>query len=216
MRRKAAGVMPSTRAASPTVSNGAFAGPYLRPAARYSGSSAPLGRRKSSGSRQSAIASTSAFAAGSSRPPVTIRTLRSSASGAALMSIFAASSTALATTVALPSVHRCGWPSNVHASGLRGRISSNAMRSTAPSAIARACASETALRVASASLRMLNAKPLAITVSSTVSHSASTIAMPDCVPRTRTNRRCGARATPRLRGITPFTRCPCAFAAMAS
>ena len=72
---------------------------------------------------------------------------------------------------------------------MRGRDSSNAVRSTAPSAAARACASDTALRAASASLRMLNAKPLASTVSSTVSHSASTSAMPDCALRRSRDRR---------------------------
>ena len=58
------------------------------------------------------------------------------------------------------------------------RDSSNTVRSIAPSAAARACASEIMLRAASASLRIENAKPLAITVSMTVSHSARMSAMP--------------------------------------
>ena len=45
------------------------------------------------------------------------------------------------------------------------------MRSIAPSAAARACASDSALRADSASLRIENAKPLAITVSMIVSQS---------------------------------------------
>ena len=63
-------------------------------------------------------------------------------------------------------------------SGRRGRDSSYAVRSMAPLAAARACASDTMLRAASASLRIENAKPLPITVSRIVSHSASTSAMP--------------------------------------
>ena len=102
----ASAVMPSTRATSPIVSNGALAGPYFRLAARYSGSSAPFGRRSSSGSRQSAIASTRLAAAVSSSPPMTIEQILQQASGAALMSILAASSTAVTTTVASPSTNR--------------------------------------------------------------------------------------------------------------
>ena len=52
------------------------------------------------------------------------------------------------------------------------------MRSMPPSAAVRACASDSALRADSASLRIENAKPLAITVSMIVSHSTMMIAMP--------------------------------------
>ena len=43
---------------------------------------------------------------------MTISRLFRKGSGAELMSIFAASSTAVTTTVASPSTNRCGWPSS--------------------------------------------------------------------------------------------------------
>jgi hypothetical protein len=52
------------------------------------------------------------------------------------------------------------------------------MRSTPPPAAARTCASESALRAETASLRIENAKPLAMTVSMIVSHSTMITAMP--------------------------------------
>ena len=48
----------------------------------------------------------------------------------------------------------------------------------APLAAARACASDSALRADIASLRIENAKPLAMTVSMMVSHSTMINAMP--------------------------------------
>ena len=157
--------MPSTRESSSIVSNGAFAGPYLRFAARYSGASAPLGRRRSSGSRQSAIASTS--------PPPSKHRRRRPRSADANESIRGrididtrrlVDRGDLDCRVAVVPAMRLAV--GVHAAAMRGRISSNAPRSTAPSASARARASDTAFRVASASLRMLKANPLARTVSS--------------------------------------------------
>ena len=71
-------------------------------------------------------------------------------------------------------------PSRFQVSGVTVRDSSNTVRSIAPSAAARACAIEIMLRAAIASLRIENAKPLAITVSMTVSHSARMSAMPRC------------------------------------
>ena len=62
------------------------------------------------------------------------------------------------------------------------------VRSIAPSAAARACASDSALRADSASLRIENAKPLAITVSMIVSQSTMISAMPR-----RSTQKCAAR-----------------------
>ena len=59
---------------------------------------------------------------------------------------------------------------------MRGRNSSNVARSTAPSAAERACASDTALRDASAPLRIENANEPPMTVSSTVIHSTNSSA----------------------------------------
>ena len=78
------------------------------------------------------------------------------------------------------SVHVRRVPSATHVSVIRGRDSSNSVRSTAPSAALRALAAETALRAAIVSLRIENANPLAITVSRIVSQSARTSAMPRC------------------------------------
>ena len=115
-----------------------------------------------------------------SAPPTLTNRLRNSTSLAALMSILADSSVALAVSVVSPSFQVCAWPSRFQVSAEAVRESSNTVRSMAPLAAARACAIEIMLRAAIASLRIENAKPLAITVSMTVSHSARMSAMPRC------------------------------------
>ena len=154
--------MPSTRATSPIVSNGALAGPYFRLAARYSGNSAPFGRRSSSGSRQSAIASTSVAAAASSSPPMTIEEVLQQAIRRRIdvdLRRFidggdddgrVAVDEPMRLAVRLPDIR------DLRAHQLERRALDGAVGD------ARTCASDTALRTASASVRMLNANPLAM------------------------------------------------------
>ena len=90
-----------------------------------------------------------------STPPTFANSPRSRISPAAFRSIFAVSSVARAATAISPSRHSCGAPLGSQLPGTFGRVSSNAVRSTAPSAAARAYARPIALPAASASVRML-------------------------------------------------------------
>ena len=114
-----------------------------------------------------------------SSPPTFCSRPFSSGSVAMLRSMRAASSIAVAVIVVSPS-STCGpdrRASTRRAMCAAGRARRRRARPRRPP-IARACATDSAFRAESASECMLNAKPLAMTVSITVSQSAATSAMP--------------------------------------